>query len=396
MKISYSQCSTFKQCPMHWHNKYKKKYDPIEQGASLFFGSAVDDAIMAMLENKGDALEIFNTMWKISTNMFGKVTPIFDNPDVVYSHADFDKYVLHDEDKQLLADWIKELKVERNTIDEKNFGDVEEGEEVTQRLETVDEVYSRIANVKKNPYKKLKKGDLTYFSRASWLSLKRKGEILITSFEEQFLPVITKVHGTQLRAEIKSDDGEDAIGGLLDFVAEIKGYDKPIIIDLKTAARPYTQEQIDRTEQLALYYALKGEEYNTNLVGYVILCKNIPKIKEAFCTSCGHERTGRHKTCDNIVETTVDGEVTEKRCNGSWDEKVKLAPEVQVLVQEKGQKDKDDLYQDYSNILYSMKKEIVYKNTDKCNQWFGGKCPYYGLCHENNTEGLRQRGNYKK
>lgn len=384
IKISYSQCNIFKQCPTFWHNRYRKKYEPIETGASLFFGSAVDDAIMALLDGKKDYMNVFYTMWENSTNMFGKVTPVFDNLNVVYSHADFDKYLMEKKDLQKLSEWLSELKLEVGKVKA-----TDENGASTTRLEAPDEVFARIAKKKKNPYKKLTKAEKRYFARASWLSLRKKGEILIEAFKEQFYPRITKVHGTQIRAEVKSDDGQDSIGGLLDFVLEIEGNSVPIIFDLKTAASPYKQESIDRTEQLALYYALKGKEYNTNLVGYVVLCKNIPKEKEAYCKECGNKKTGRHKTCDFILEDST-------RCNGEWKETIKLVPEVQVLVQEKGQSDVDSLYQDYSNILFAMKKDIIFKNVDKCNNFYGNKCPFFDLCWNGDDSNLIKKGKRSK
>jgi hypothetical protein len=382
MRLSYSQANTFKQCPTHWYNKYKLKYESPEQGASLYFGSAVDDAVMALLEGKSNYLDIFQSRWKTAKGLYGNVTPIFDNPEVVFGYADFDKHLIGEAEEELLCSWLVELQITRQQVTELRENSDGKLEEVT-RLETPTEIYQNIASRKKNPHKIINKRELQYFNRASWLSLDRKGSILIESFKDQFLPRITKVLGTQLKGDIKSDDGKDSITGLLDFVVELEGFDKPIIIDLKTAAQPYKQEQIDLTEQLALYYAMKGEEYGTDLVGYVVLCKNIPKVTEAYCKKCGHKKEGRHKTCDNEIEGV--------RCGGEWQEKTKLDPQVQVLIQKKTEDDKYRLFADYSNIMQAMKNDIIYKNTDKCNNFYGSRCPYYDLCFKGTDAGLKKR-----
>lgn len=323
---------------------------------------------MALLEGNKDYMKVFYSQWEKSINKFQKVTPVFDNPNIVYSYADFDEHVLDDKNIKKLEEWKKEL-------------------EIKTKVSAVD-LYKQIVKKKKNPYKKLTEKEKTYFNRASWLSLKLKGEILIKSFKEQFLPKIKKVHATQLSGSIKSDDGQDSINGVLDCILEVEGYDKPIIIDLKTASQPYKEEQIDLTEQLTLYYGMMGAQYKTDLVGYLVLCKNIPKQKIAFCKSCGHERrTGQLKTCDN--------EINGKRCKGEWEEKVELKPEVQFMVRKKGDTELFSLYSDYSNIIYAMKNDMVYKNQSKCHNWYGGKCPFFDLCHKGDDSNLLKKGRKK-
>jgi len=224
---------------------------------------------------------------------------------------------------------------------------------------------------------------MTYFNRCSWLSLKRKGHLLIEAFKVQFLPKVKNVLATQERASIKDPNTGDSIQGYIDMVLEIEGYDKPVIFDLKTAARPYTEEQIELGAQLTLYAGMNGGKYNTDLVGYVVLCKNIEKIEDSKCKTCGHTKTGRHKTCDNIING--------QRCEGEWLTKKIPKPNVQVLVKQKTQQEINDLFMDVGNILVAMKQEIVYKDISKCNNWFGSKCPYYDACHHNDTSGLKKR-----
>lgn len=364
MRSSYSQNNTYKKCPSHWAWKYIHKLQSPVEGASLYFGSAVDDAVMAMLKGQTDYINLFKNKWYATTDFKNNPIPVFDNPNITYSYNDFDPYVLKDKDHEQLIDWAMELGVEALGADGV-------------------EIYKAIAKLKKNPYKHATTNQLGYFNRASWLSMKRKGEVLITSFKEQFYPKITKVHATQIPGFIKDENTGDMIQGFLDMIVEVEGYDKPIIIDLKTSANPYTEAQLDHSDQLTLYAAMKGKEYNTDLVGYVVLCKNIPKVSNATCVDCGHTKTGRHKTCDNVIN--------DARCSGEWAESKKLAPEVQVLIQKKGQQEINNMLLDIGNIVHAMKEGIIYKNTDHCKNWYGGVCPYFNACHKNDLTGLTKR-----
>lgn len=356
----------YRMCSQAWYWKYKEKYDTPEQGASLSFGNAVDVAVERYL-NKSDLnfIEVFDKEWLNSTNMFGKTTPVFDNNNIVYAHSDFDGDVLLADDHTTMKAWAVELKL----ADDDSVDPVE--------------LFKSIAKIKKNPYKAIKDKQKVYFNRCSWLSLKRKGHLMLHSFVEQFVPKIEKVIAVQKNAQIVSDDREDVIGGKIDMILKIKNYDKPIIFDLKTAGRPYKQDQIDHTEQLSLYAAMEGAANKTDLVGYVVLSKAINKDKVAYCIKCQHKKDGRHQKCNNMVG--------EERCNGDWYEKTELNPQVQVLIESKTDDQLNFQLEVESQTLDSMKAGIVTKNPTRCTSWFGNKCPYYNLCHKNDATGLTKR-----
>jgi hypothetical protein len=344
---------------------YKEGWESPIQGASTFFGSAIDAGVTAMLEQNPDFLKVFYDRWNKAFN-FGKSTVIFDNPDIVYGNKDFDSDVLEAKDEPQMVTWATQLKLAPGTNKEQCIA-----------------LFKDIANKKKNPYKSVTKDEMIYFNRMCWLSMKRKGKILLSSFQQQFMPKVKRVISTQGRAQIQDPNTGDTITGFIDMVLEIDGYDKPVIFDLKTAAKPYTQQDIDLTQQLTLYAAMKGGEYNTDLVGYVILSKDIQKNQISTCKSCGHIKTSSHQTCNNTIAA--------KRCGGEWDEKTTLEPQVQVLVEKKDSNQINDLLMDYGNIILAMKQEIVYKNTSKCNNWFGSQCPYFNLCHKGDATGLTKK-----
>lgn len=362
IRTSFSQNSSYKSCPKFWDWNYNQKLRSPIEGASTYFGSAVDFAVMHLLENglQSNYMKLFHDNWKQSS-FNNKTYPIFDNPNIAFSNADFDEYVLKSEDHQVLMDWAVELGLT-------NLGT------------TGVEIQKEVTKIKKNPYIKTSANQLVFFNRASWLSLNNKGRILIEAFVEQFYPKIKKVLATQKQSSILDSQTGDSIVAMVDMIVELEGYDKPIILDLKTASQPYTQEHIDLTEQLTLYLALEGSTHQTDLVGYVVLCKNIQKEEVATCNNCGYIKDSRHQTCNSIVNN--------ERCGGTWKVTKKLKPEVQLLTQRKTQDQIQDLFKDYSNIIHAMKEGIVYKNTDKCENWYGGRCPYYNACHKQDTTGL--------
>jgi hypothetical protein len=364
-RTSYSQNNTYIQCPEHWNKSYVEKYKSPVDGASLYFGSAVDYAAEQMLKGEKDWLRDFYDRWNKAYG-FGKSTQIYDNDNIVYGYKDFDEYTLEDKDIITVNDWATEL------------GFQAKGTAVCKVY--LIKLFKDIMTKKKNPYKGILPRENKYYNRLCWLSMKRKGKLLLQAFERDFLPKVTKVVAVQQRADLKAPNG-DTIVGYIDFVLEIEGYDKPIIFDLKTAARPYTQDNIDFSDQLTLYSAMKGKEYDTDLVGYVVLPKQMSKVDVSTCKSCGNVKTGRHKTCDAIQS---DG----KRCEGEWDVNVTCTADVQVMVANKTQKQMDMLLSDMGNIVLAMKNGVVYKNTSKCTNWYGGICPFFNACHKNDYSDL--------
>lgn len=365
IRTSYSQNNTYIKCPKHWYWKYVEKLDADFEGASTHFGTAVDKAVMAMLQGNKNYMTVFSDSWFSTITRKKEYYQIFDNSYIIFSHADFDKDVLKDEDLDAMNKWKEELGLTKETDPVKQFNTVQKN--------------------KKNPYKKQPLNELKYFNRCSWLSLKRKGELLLELFERDFLPKVKKVHSVQKFYNVKDPTTGDMIMGTLDFAVDLEGYEKPVIVDLKTAAKPYSQEDIELSEQLPIYLALsRGKfDWETDLVGYVVLVKRIGKDKIAHCKSCGHTKTTRHATCNN----EIDG----KRCDGEWEESLKLEPQMQIIIERKSQEDIDKVLLDYGNIIDAMKRNIIYMNRERCHNWYGNRCPFFNACHNNDLSGLKRR-----
>jgi hypothetical protein len=385
MRTSFSQSETYKSCSQHWYWRYKEKIETNDTGASAFFGSAVDSAIGAMLKDPTvNFYKTFQNSWDVTKDRKGNTLKIFDNDSINYAHTDFDKDVINafiGETLPSITLWMEELELVQEFIDENSGLDWQAA-------------YSACSKAKKNPYKKIQPNYLKFFNRMSWLSLYYKGLLMIESFEKQFYPRIEKVLAVQKAASIKDEGTGDSISGYIDMILKLKDYDRPIIFDLKTSARPYTQEQIDQSEQLTIYLAMEGQRFNTDAVGYVVLSKAINKEAVCYCKSCNHKKDGRHKTCNAMVSkprvnTDPGGQYfVEERCGGEWAETVELKPEVQVMIERKNNMQVNKVLETQENIIHGMKNSVVFKNLSKCNNWYGNRCSFYDLCHKGSDKGL--------
>lgn len=361
MKTSYSQNSTYIDCPRYWELTYVEGYEAATQGSSLYFGTAIDRGVGEMLSNNPSWLKTFYDNWEFQAQN-GNLTKIYDNDTITYSHKDFDGDVLEDKDFVELEKWAKEL----NLLDQN---------ELIVTHEKLINLFKQASKAKSSPYIKITDEQFKYFNRCSWLSLKRKGKILLEAFEKQVKPKIKNVISLQKRCKIEDPATGDQIIGYIDMVLELDGYDKPIIFDLKTSAFPYDQGQLDLSPQLTLYSAMESRNYNTDLVGYIVLPKNIQKDEVSHCAKCNVLRNTRHQTC-NV--TLADG----SRCKGSWLMTKVPNPQVQIMVASKTPEQVNDLLLDIGNIVLAMKNRIVYRNTSKCENWYGGRCPMYDACHK--------------
>lgn len=366
MKTSYSQNNTYITCPKLWYYQYIEGYYSETEGSSLYFGTAIDRAVSEMLEGNNDWLKTFYFNWD-GQMKDGKLLKIFDNNKITYSHKDFDSDLLETKDYLELEKWAKELQLI--------------GQTNNPTPEQLVKLFKDASKAKSSPYLKITDNQFKYFNRCSWLGLKRKGKILLNAFHDQVKPKIKAVLSTQKRSKIEDPATGDQVVGFVDMILEFEGYDKPIIFDLKTSSFPYDEHQLATSPQLTLYAAMEAKNHNTDLVGYIVLNKNIAKDELNHCQKCGCKKTTRHQTCNAVLS---DG----TRCGGTWLTTKVPKTEVQIMVDKKTTEQIEDLLLDTGNIILAMKNHIVYKNTNKCNDFYGGLCPMINLCHKNDKTGL--------
>jgi hypothetical protein len=362
-RLSHSAVGKFISCPKSYEYHYVKKIRPNILKSSLLFGSAIDKAIGELLKPTGNQTpeELFlQTWWSQEAN--GKKVQLLECTNLVYAKGDYDRDLITDTD-------LESLQLTRSEID------------------------SAIDRRNEVGFNKLYDLEQSIVNKASWVCLKAKGLYMIKAFREKVLPKLTKVHSTQEYIELENENGDKVIG-YLDIVAEVEGYEGPVVLDVKTSAMKYDEEDsVLFSSQLTLYVHAVEEKYNTRKAGFIVLNKNIIKNKEKTCSKCTFDGTGgRAKTCDNETMQTVESKKgpVEKlvRCNGEWIEKLNPEVYVQFIVDEIPSATEQIVIENIDNINTAIKTGNFTRNLSTCQNYFGGPCEYIGLCYKGSMEGL--------
>ena len=355
VRLSHSQANKYSDCQQSWYYHYVKRLRKRTTTSALLFGGLIDKAVEKYLEtgNKDEALYVLKEQWK-RQEINGVLRELFSCPDLVYSNTDFDKDLLQEED------W-KELKELHG-----------------------EDCYKEYLNVKKQKdiigFDLLKREKKILFNNFNWLSMLRKGNLMFEKVLEVLDEEVEEVLSTQEKIELENEEG-DGIIGYADFVVRLKGYDKPVILDLKTSSIDYQEDSVKTSQQLALYLTALSEQYeDTRYAGYLVLHKRIKKNKKKICSECGHDGTGaRFKKCNN----EIDG----KRCNGEWNETITFEVKHQLIVDKISEHVTDMVMDNLMTITESIKTGKIVKNFQACMKpW--GPCPYYSLCYEKKMDGL--------
>jgi len=346
--MSFSAASTWKDCGERHYQQYIARVKPKEVGASLAFGIAMDVAAGYLLERKQEGKEqegIRDCKDVFLSDKDSGWENYFDDLSQKYSKADYDLDVLEPADKTLVKQWEKELKskVTYVTKDEK----------VRKKPLTVDET--------------------KLFNRVSWLSLKRKGLMMLDAFILEVLPKIKKVIAIQHK--IKGKVGNIArIGGYIDLICEFEGYDRPVVFDMKTSASYYDKDKTMFSEQLLLYLNAVGKDLDTKLVGFIVLLKFMKK--DSKCSVCGKKKKkgSRYRTCP--VEKKG------QRCGGEWT--VDCKGHTQVMVDEISKEKQEQGIKSFASTARLATQGVRYMDLRRCFDY--GLCPYFHLCHYNDRD----------
>jgi len=354
-RLSYSQASTYAECSQKWEYRYRHGLRSKDQSAALCFGTALDAAVSQLLQPKDqttpeEALKKSWTHQELNKVLVHLPTSLL----IVYSEADIDLELLG-------KAAIKELAAVRaNPIEE--FKTIQEAKETVGWQLLPDEHKS-------------------FYNLVAWHVMLAKGLIMLKGFRKEVLPNIEEVLSVQEKVELSNDSG-DSVVGYVDFVVRYKGFNEPIVFDLKTSSIAYSTDSVLTSPQLTLYMHAVCEKYKTRRAGYVVLNKRIHKNKEKVCSVCEHEGTGsRAKTCDNEIEG--------KRCGGNWDVKLKPTCFVQIITDEIPERTEDIVLENLQFINESIDKGVVHRNFGACVK-YGGKvrCEFYNKCFHNKDDGL--------
>jgi hypothetical protein len=330
----------FRECNYKWELHYVQRLRSEGTGSALLFGSALDKAISHLLSKQaGSEIKVFEEAWK-NASINNVMTDIENSLLIKYSKNDLDLEII----------------------------------EETPELEHI--LYNR----DNNGLDSLTPEELKVLNKANWDCLKIKGKLLIEAFKRDILPNIEEVLGLQVPIEIKNDTG-DSIIGFADIICKYKGYDKPIIFDLKTAARKYPNESVRESVQLGLYtFALSNTYQETNLAGYMVLVKDIKKDRQKICVKCGNDKSNtKFKSCDAKVDKT--------KCGAEFKGDMTLYGQTQVIVDIVSDALQNSIINEAEAINQDIKTGDFPQNPDSCIGKFG-KCVYYDYCKSGSTKGL--------
>lgn len=362
-KLSHSQLSRYLKCGYSHYLHYSKKLKPKTTSAALLFGSALDEAINELLKGKRDGIDIqFNDVFKVFEDKWLKgwvnrnLVDLPTSTKLVYAESDLDQELLTE------ANWFKLAECQKDL-------DYDESIEPRDRLAIV------ISAKKMVGYRAMASRDLMFYNYASWLCLYNKAALIIRAYHKEVLPRITKVIEIQKKIELADDNG-DTVVGYVDLIAELDD-GNTYILDNKSAGRAYDEDAVQNSAQLSLYGLMEGIEN----AGFIVYLKAISKNKTKICSICEHDGSGsRHKTCND--------ESGGKRCGGEWVEKINPEAKIQILTGKLNHNLEDMVLENVNQINTMIKNEIYFKNLDSCNDWYGGKCPYYSHCHNKDDSEL--------
>lgn len=362
-RLSHSATGRFMQCPTSYDLHYNKRLRSTKSKAALMFGTSLDKSVSAILEGESleNAEKIFEQYW---TNQYvnGKQENLATLESLVYAKADFDEEMISE------IGWIA---LECNK----------------------EEVLNLIERRSKEGFDALSPDQKMIVNHAFWWSMHAKGMLMLKVFKNKVLTRLKKIHSTQEEVSLENGDG-DSIIGFIDLVADVEGYDTPVILDLKTSARSYNEEEaVIYSPQLSLYLNAVGNKYKTRKCGYIVLNKAIIKNRKKICSICNYNgSSGRAKTCDQETLQIIEGKKgpTEKmvRCNGIWNETLDPDIYVQFLVDEIPEATENLVLDNIDDINQAIKNNVYTKNLSMCLNFFGGKCDHIEYCYRGKMDGL--------
>lgn len=366
-RLSHSSLSRFQTCAKSYEIRYIDRVVSVYKSSALFFGSAIDKAQEHMLKNKAheacleESMRILDEEWEQQKDNEGNITDLPKNTTILYSKYDYDGDLLEK------PDWRELFK-----LDEQPF-----------------EARSRVEEALKSgtQWGDIPETDRIVYNFSSWLSVKRKGHLLLKAYHDQILPQIDTVIEVQREVVLEDSEG-NKINGFVDLIAKLKD-GRVAVLDNKTSSMDYEPDSVQKSAQLGLYQTILNSyvddpthpfKHKIDWAGYLVLNKKIEKEKTKICKSCGYKGEGSHKTCNN----EIDG----KRCGGEWEVTKKFSVKTQVIV-DKVSPVLLNLVMDNADVIKrNIEAKLFPRSLTACDNQFGKPCEFYNLCHKNDTTGL--------
>ncbi len=220
IQLSFSANQKYIMSPRSYYLHYILRLRPEIIGSALVFGGVVDIGLNALLEKKSNAAELFTRAWT-KQNINGKNIDLRHTDLIKYSKADYDENILNQSDLEAIEAGL-------------------------------------------NP---------------NWVSLHRKGQLILKAYTEQVMPFIVEVIAVQKYVKLKNGEG-DSFVGWVDFIAKFDD-GKVYIVDNKTTSIKYKDNSVRESAQLATYFeAAKEDNIKADGAAYITIPKKFRKKKE--------------------------------------------------------------------------------------------------------------------
>lgn len=359
-RLSYSQLRLYSECGMKYKYHYIDKYRERTKSGALVFGTAFDKAIEAVLKNPNiDEKAVFDGIWS-RQEINGKEVYIPDSVLVGYAASDFDNDLLTDEDRCFLKVKAEELLPE-----------------LFKETGSIEALYEKCKTFKsQKAFRHFKEEELKFLNLCNWCSLRRKGHLMLDANRTQILPRIKKVIGTQVKVNLKNEEG-DSLLGFVDLVCEWDDGNQ-VIFDYKTSSIEYDADSVLTSPQLTIY----SHSLNIKRAGYLVFRKGIIKNKVKICSVCGFDGSStRHKTCNN--------ETNGKRCGGTYNESINPEVDVNIIINDIPERTEDIVLENIDAINKAIKAGVFVRNFGACKQGYGN-CPFMSACFKNDFSDLEK------
>lgn len=327
LKVSFSRLERFKQCSESYRLSVEERLSGTKINSPLFFGSAIDAAVELFLLKKKEELtekELSLMLTEDAYSMFDKTMReqngvlLEKNPLCDYFASDFDPAIYKSEDLLLLQKQYPSIS--------DFFG------------------FWESCNATIQARRELNSSDRVLFNHMNWLSLYRKGELMLAAYETEILPQIHKVFAIQKEIQLKNAAG-DELNGKIDFIASFTDEpDKIYVLDNKTSSKAYKLDSVINSPQLNIYC----EAEDIPRAGFIILEKKI-RIKDP-------------KVRVDVVKDLIDKDLKEVIFN-------KL----------------DEVLHDIAARKFEKKE-----SPRECH-FFGKPCEFFNLCWKNDSSNLKKR-----
>lgn len=360
--LSHSKIKLFNECGRKYDLHYNKKIRPTTRSSALCFGTAFDKAIEAVLNNSGlDEKNVFDTWWKYQ-KFNNEQVDLSDSILMVYYLSDFDIDLLNKDDVVFIESKAVELLNESYILYDRDWV----------------LTFNNCLKDKKNKTWTLQQN--IFYNICVWLSMRRKGHIMLDAHRAKILPRIKRVLGTQKEITLNNGDEGDTLVGSADALIEWED-GRTVVIDYKTSSVKYEDDSVITSPQLIIY----SHSLQTPDAGFFVFRKKIIKNIEILCTVCGYNASGtRYKKCPNEPRQ-IDG-----RCNGELKHTlIGFDCDVNVIIDTITDEYVDSILDGVATTNENIKKEEFEPNFKSCQTVYG-PCVYFDLCHKNSMDGLKK------